>query len=301
MANAKPILVVGAGGHFGRYVAPELIARGAQVRAMVHHDRAEAVARDTGITDIARADLRDDAAVREALRGVGGVFYIPPKFLPDETEIGVRLVTLAKEAGVERFVLSGVMYPFITDMCNHCAKLPVELALIKSGLVFTILHPTNLMQSTGVFFWDKVLETGEYVEPWARDKKSGYVDYRDVAEVAAMAFTEDSLQNGVFDLSAAGTISRDDIVEMMSKALGRTITTRNQPIDAWNAENMPDDPALRDAFAGIDRFYSQYGFPGGNDLVLRTILGREPRTMAAYISELVAQSVGKHSISAKAV
>lgn len=290
MVKDKPILVIGAGGHFGRYIAPELLARGAQVRAMVHHDRAEAVARATGVTDIARADLRDEAAVREALRGVGGVFYIPPKFLSDEAELGVRLVELSKEVGIEHFVLSGVMYPFITDMCNHCSKLPVELALIKSGLTFTILHPTNLMQSTGVFFWDKVLATGEYIEPWARDKKSGYVDYRDVAEVAARAFTKEGLENGVFDLSAPGTVSRDDIVAMMSQSLGRKITTRNQPIDEWNAENMPEDPALRDAFAGIDRFYTSYGFPGGNDLVLRTILGREPRSMKDYIDELVSQS-----------
>lgn len=298
MSKDKPILVVGAGGHFGRYVAPELLKRGADVRAMVHHDRAEAVARATGVTDITRADLRDEAAVRRALEGVGGVFYIPPKFLPDEPEIGVRLVQLAAEAGVERFVFSGVIYPFITDMDNHRHKLPVMLALIKSGMAFTILLPTNLMQSTGVFFWDKVLATGEYVEPWAQDKKSGYVDYRDVAEVAAKALTEDGLQYGVFDLSSSDMVSREDIVALMSAALGRTITTRTQPIDEWNAENMPPDPMLRDAFAGIDRFYSRYGFPGGNDLVLRAILGRPPRTMASYIAELVEESVAKGDVAA---
>jgi uncharacterized protein YbjT (DUF2867 family) len=291
MSFDKKILVVGAGGLFGRYVAPELIARSAKVRGLVHHDRAEAVARSTGITDIARADLRDEEAVRRALEGIGGVFYIPPKFLPDEAEMGVRLVELAAEAGVERFVLSGVMHPFITDMHNHHAKLPVELALIKSGMAFTILLPANLMQSTGAFFWTKVLETGEYIEPWAQDKKSCYVDYRDVAEVAAKALTEDGLQYGVFELTAAGVISREDIIAMMTEALGRRITTRTQPIDQWNEENMPPDPVLRNAFSDIDKFYSRYGFPGGNDLVLRTILGRPPRTMTAYIDELASQSL----------
>jgi uncharacterized protein YbjT (DUF2867 family) len=292
MLFRETILVVGAGGVFGRYVAPELIARSARVRGLVHHDRAEAVARSTGITDIARADLRDEKAVRRALEGVGGVFYIPPKFLPDEAEIGVRLVELAAIAGVERFVFSGVMYPFITDMHNHHAKLPVELALVKSGMAFTILLPTNLMQSTEAFFWKKVLATGEYIEPWAQNKKSCYVDYRDVAEVAAKALTEDGLQFGVFDLTAAGMISREDIVVMMTEALGRRITTRTQSIDEWNEENMPPDPVLRSAFSDIDRFYSRYGFPGGNDLVLRTILGRQPRTMRAYIGELAARSLG---------
>lgn len=292
MSLEKTILVVGAGGLFGRYVAPELLARSARVRGMVHHDRAEAVARSTGVTEVARADLRDEKAVRRALEGVWGVFYIPPKFLPDEAEIGVRLVDLAAEAGVERFVFSGVMYPFIADMHNHYAKLPVELALVKSGMTFTILLPTNLMQSTEAFFWKKALDTGEYVEPWAQDKKSCYVDYRDVAEVAAKALTEDGLQFGVFDLSAAGVISREDIVAMMSEALGRPITTRTQSIDEWNEENMPPDPVLRAAFTDIDRFYSRYGFPGGNDLVLRTILRRSPRSMKDYIGELAAKSLG---------
>ena len=54
---------------------------------------------------------------------------------------------------------------------------------------------------------------------------------------------------------------------------------------------MPLDPVLRNAFSDIDKFYSRYGFPGGNDLVLRTILGRPPRTMEAYIDELASQSL----------
>jgi hypothetical protein len=32
--------------------------------------------------------------------------------------------------------------------------------------------------------------------------------------------------------------------------------------------------------------YDQHGFPGGNALILRTILGREPRTLWQYIYEL---------------
>lgn len=290
MPFREPILAFGAGGLFGRYVAAELVARGAKVRGMVHHAAGEAVARASGVDDVVSADLRDVAALREALAGMGGVFYIPPKFLSDEEEVGVQFVRLAAEAGVRRFVLSGVMHPFLTDMHNHRAKLPVQEALIKSGLTYTILQPTNLMQSTGAFFWHKVLATGEYVEPWAQDKKLSYVDYRDVAEVAAKALTEDGLENGVYELSAAGVISREDIAAMMSEALGRTITPRTQSVDEWNAENMPPNQALRAAFTDIDAFYSRYGFPGGNDLVLRTILGRQPRTMDSYIAELVASS-----------
>jgi hypothetical protein len=32
--------------------------------------------------------------------------------------------------------------------------------------------------------------------------------------------------------------------------------------------------------------YDQHGFAGGNVLILRSILGREPRALRAYIEEL---------------
>jgi uncharacterized protein YbjT (DUF2867 family) len=287
----KPIVVFGAGGLFGRYVSPELAKRGAHVRGVVHHEAGEAVARAMGVNDVVYADLRDEAALKKALDGAGGVYYMPPKFLPDEEDIGIRLVQLAKSAGVERFVLSGVMHPYLTELHNHRAKLPVARELVISGLDFTILLPTSFMQSIGAFFWDKVLATGGYVEPWAQDQQVSWVDYRDVAEVAARALTEPGLGHALFELAASGTYSREDVCELMGEALGREIEPRSQPFDEWFAENMPPDPDLRESFQNIDTFYSKYGFPGDNSLVLRTILGREPRTMRGYIEELVAESL----------
>lgn len=35
--------------------------------------------------------------------------------------------------------------------------------------------------------------------------------------------------------------------------------------------------------------YDQYGFPGGNALVLRAILGREPRTLQEYTQALASR------------
>lgn len=157
---------------------------------------------------------------------------------------------------------------------------------------YTIIQPNNMMQSIGVFFWnkEKVLETGEYIEPWAHDKKLAWVDTRDVAEVAAMALTEDRFDYGIFELSAPGTYSREDLIKLMSERLGRTITTRTIPIEEWDGGKIVLDPVLYEAFATCERYYSRYGFPGGNDLILRTILGRAPRTIPEYIAELVTGS-----------
>ncbi len=282
------VLIIGAGGLFGRHIAPLVLARGGKVRGLVRHADGAAVAREAGVEDIVTADLHDEAALRDILREVSGVFYLPPKFLPDEAAVGVRLVELAAQAGVGRFVLSGVIHPFLTGMVNHCSKLPVQEALVKSGMCYTMLQPTNFMQSIGEFFWPAVLATGEYVIPGNADRQMCWVDYRDVAEVAAIALTSDELAWGVFELSAAGMVTREDIGRMMSKVLGRTVGTRRMSVDEWVEQNTPPHPVLRAGFRGIGEFYGQYGLAGGNDLVLHTILGRPPRTLEAYIAALPA-------------
>lgn len=38
--------------------------------------------------------------------------------------------------------------------------------------------------------------------------------------------------------------------------------------------------------------YDEHGFPGGNALVLRAILGREPRTLEQYFRDLADGAAG---------
>jgi hypothetical protein len=46
------------------------------------------------------------------------------------------------------------------------------------------------------------LETGAVVAPWTEHSKMTHVDYRDLAEVAALAFVDLRLSRGTFELAA---------------------------------------------------------------------------------------------------
>ena len=46
-----------------------------------------------------------------------------------------------------------------------------------------------------------------FAMPYAKDSAMTFVDYRDVAEAAAIAFATDELVNGTFELGAATTCS----------------------------------------------------------------------------------------------
>lgn len=63
------------------------------------------------------------------------------------------------------------------------------------------------------------------------------MDYRDVAEVAAIALTEGRLLYGTFELSAEGALNRYDVAALISEVLGRPVTAKKvDPPPSKNGE-----------------------------------------------------------------
>jgi uncharacterized protein YbjT (DUF2867 family) len=138
--------MVGATGRYAQFVLAELVQRGVGVRALVRSEQPAEVALRNGASEVTFGDLNEPESLAAAVTGVEGVFHIGPAFVEDEATIGVAMVDAARQAGVRKFVYSGVIHPVITAMDNHAAKLPVEEALYISGLDFTVLQPAVFMQ-----------------------------------------------------------------------------------------------------------------------------------------------------------
>ena len=66
--------------------------------------------------------------------------------------------------------------------------------------------------------------------------------------------------------------------------LGRAIVVAQTPVDLFVSQ-LPQGP-VRDGMMRMMAHYDRYGFVGGNALVLRSILWREPRCLANYLSGL---------------
>jgi len=278
--------MVGATGRNAGAVLPELRKRGVAVRALVRSEEKAGIARRRGADSTVIADLSDPAGLRAGLAGVDGVFHVGPAFAPREAEWGVRMVEAAKSAGAGKFVFSGVIHPAISAMVNHAAKQPVEEALYGSGMDFTVLQPAMFMQNLSVL-WPDVLATGKLAMPYSVSVKTCWVDYRDVAEVAALAFTDDRLSHGTFELCSPGMVDRVQLAAMIGEELGQTIDAERIPLAEW-ASRLPEG-YLRDGLTRMMAHYDEHGFPGGNALVLRAILGREPRSLRDYFHELATQ------------
>jgi uncharacterized protein YbjT (DUF2867 family) len=281
------VLMVGATGQHARWVLRALLDRGVSVRALVRNDERAKVARDNGADETVVGDLTEPASLAAAVAGVDGVFHIGPAHSANEAEMGLAMVDAAKAGGVRKFVFSGVIHPSISAMTNHAAaKLPVEDALYSSELDFTVLQPARFMQNFARSFRD-VVEHGRLAQPYSPTVKMCSVDYRDVAEVAALALTSDELSYGTFELCAPGNQDSHDVAAILSEVLGRRITAVQIPLDEF-ALQLPGGP-FRDGMARMMAHYDRHGLPGGNPLVLRAILGREPRTLTDYFRELASR------------
>lgn len=276
------VLMIGASGSYAGLVLPELVRRGVHVRALVRDQDESAGVLNRGAAETVVGDLGKPAGLRDAAEGMDGVFHIGPAFAPGESQMGIAMVEAAKAAGVRRFCLSSVYHPSLS-LDNHAAKRPVEEAVYDSGLEFTVLQPAMFMQTLAEG-WGGVVAAGTMTGPYSATAKVCYVDYRDVAEVAARALTEDALTGGTFELCAPGMVDRVQVAALASQALGRTIEATVTAV-----EDLPIPPGpTRDGLARMAASYDAHGFAGGNALVLRAVLGREPRTLEQYIHELAA-------------
>lgn len=288
MSGSKTkVLVVGAAGRFAGLVVPALAGRGVSVRGLVRDEKQGEQARRNGAAEVAIGDLRNRASIDAALRGVDAAFYIAPVYQKDEAQMGLPFVAAAKAAGVRRIVFSSAIHPVIGKLQNHIQKVPVEEAVVESGMEFTILNPTVFYQNL-VATWPSVVKAGTFAEPFSASARISRVDYRDVAEVAAIAFAEDRLLNGTFELCADGGLDRSEVAAVMGEVLGRPIQATAPDFRTWVAQaKLPYDEYQTEELKAMYDYYDRYGLVG-NALTLRAILGREPRSMRQFFADLVA-------------
>ena len=273
--------MVAATGRYGHLVLEQLLERGAWVRALVRSPERADAARRRGAHEAVVADLTHPDTLPPAVSGMDGIFHLGPGLHPKEAEMGTALVAAARAAQVPKFVFSGVIHPSISALSNHAAKLPVEDALYASGMNFTVLQPSRFMQTISDYW---LTERNQLALPYSVTSKMSWVDYRDVAEVAATAMTSDQLSTGTFELSSPGTFTGVQTATLLGEIAGKPITAVHTRASD-SAQQLPEP--RRAAFLQMMAYYDRVGLPSGNAEVLATVLGRKPRTLQAFLREMV--------------
>ena len=181
------LLVTGATGTTGMEVLRALKARGVEARGLVRDETKAHHLRDLGF-EPTTGDLGDPRTLGPALEGVEKAYLVSP-IGPMQSEFEQAFLETAKEAGIKHIVklsVIGASPEAPLRFARTHAK--VEHALKESGVAWTLLRPTGFMQNT--LTWGPRVLDGTFYSP-VPDAAFSIVDARDVAEVAAVALTEE--------------------------------------------------------------------------------------------------------------
>lgn len=265
------ILVAGAAGNVGGELVRVLADAGEPVRGLVRDGREDAL--PAGV-EAATGDLNQPASLREALRGVSGVFL-----LPGYQEMPGVLAEIER-SGAQHVVLLSGSSAADRDMSNAITRYMVasEDAVRRSGTAWTILRPSGF--ASNALQWVPQLKAGDVVRAPFGGVRVAVIDPYDIAAVAAKALTSGD-HGHVYRLTGPRALLPADRVRVLGTVLGRDLRFETQPDAEARAEMSAAMPAEY-----VDAFFSFYGDGTLDESVVlptvQDVTGAPPRTFEQW-------------------
>ena len=218
MQNLSPILVIAATGKTGRRVADRLEAQGLPVRR----------ASRSGATRFTPFDWDDRATWGAALEGVRAAYivYSPDLAVPAAPAAITAFTELAKAKGVRRLVLLSGRGEEEAERCERIVQ--------ESGLEWTIVRASWFAQNFDEGEFHELVLAGEVTLP-AGDVLEPFIDIDDLADVVALALTEDGHAGEVYEVTGPRLMTFADAIADIAEATGREVRYVTIPGDAFQA------------------------------------------------------------------
>ena len=241
---AGPILVTGAAGRvggIGRTVTELLLRQGKAVRAMVRteDERAQEL-RNMG-AEVVVGDLLDLDSMHQVIAGCE-TMYFGMSVSDSHLAATVNTAAVAKHHGVKAFINMSQMtvaQMSITETTpSKQQKLHwlAEQALDWSGLPVVHVRPTVLLEGFFLIFTsDSVKDSNQIRLPFGEGKTSP-VAVEDVARVVTALLINPQPHIGrIYHLTGSQSENMHFYAQEYSKALGRTITFQDIPVEQWQS------------------------------------------------------------------
>jgi uncharacterized protein YbjT (DUF2867 family) len=267
------ILVAGSTGVLGMEICRRLRERGATTRALVRStsDQARvAQLRQLGC-EIAVGDVKDRASLDAACRNVGTVITTVTaittakpgdSFEATDGNGTMTLVDAAKNAGVKHFLFVSFDTKGVPDAPLVKAKADAEQHLKRSGMQYTILHPSLFMESWlgPMLFADPAAATARvYGEGTTRFH---YVTVADVAEVTVQCLENPAARNATIPFGAPDAVSQQDAVKAFEQAFRKSFSVTSVPEAALTEQYQTAPDPFNKSFAALMLAVARGSVPG---------------------------------------
>ncbi len=241
------ILVVGATGYLGGMITQRLLASGQGVRILVRSGSKYGPLVEAGAEPVT-GDLQDRPSLDAACSGIATVIatagtrtldYDAGVMAGDLRGYG-NLIGAARDAGIGHFIFTSALGADAASAIPYiAAKGQIEARLRDSGLAYTILQPSFLMDFWFMSFVYGPVMNGQSV--WAlgdgRDAHSP-VAAQDVAAFAVAAAENADAKNRVIRIGGPQPLSLRDAARIAEHLLGKPVTVRSftpdEPPAGWS-------------------------------------------------------------------
>lgn len=243
-------------------ICRRLRQRNREVRALVRATSApEKVAelRKRGC-EIAVGDLKDRKSLDAACRGVAAVVTTvtaittakPGDSFEATDEAGtIQLIDAARAQGADHFIFVSFDTKDMPDAPLVKAKARAEEHLKRSGLTFTILHPSLFMES-----WLGPMLFGDPAAGTVRvygdgNKRFHYVTVADVAEVCVQCIDNPAAHNATIPFGGPQALSQREAVQAFERAFGKSFTVTEMPESALAEQHRTAGDPFNKTFSAL--------------------------------------------------
>ena len=260
----KRVLVTGATGNVGAEVVRALATRGLPVRAV----------------DI---DFEDASTWGDALEGCASLFLVRPPAVEHMESTILPFVDVALASGIGHVVFLSVLGAETNNNVPHHA---IERYLVEKNASYTLLRPGFFTQNLGRAYRADIAEDGRLFLPAGRGRVA-FVDVRDVAEIAALVFANpDAHRGAAYTCTGAESLSFEETARVMSDVTHRAIRYESTSVGNYvrhlHVRGMPLAQISVQTVLHVGLCSGQLDII---DSTLAELLGRAPRTLAAYVRE----------------
>jgi uncharacterized protein YbjT (DUF2867 family) len=276
------ILVTGATGNVGFYVVEELIKREIKVKAAVTNlDKGMKVFSNMNVETV-KLDFLKKETYAKALEDVTEIFLMRPPQLAKPKEDILPFLEEAKKMGVKHIVFVSLLGVEKNPVVPHRK---IEDFIRKLGFNYTFLRPSFFMQNLNTTHRDDVLLRDELYMPVGKAKTS-FIDTRDIAEVAAVCFTEKGHLNKNYTLTGSKAITYYEAALIMSDVLNRRITYKNPRILEFRRKLI--ERGTKKEFANVITLLylmTKLGTAKNVTDTVEKLLKRKPITFREYVED----------------
>lgn len=279
--SSNLILVTGATGKLGRILTSTLTADGLAVRVLTRRpDAARDLFGDS--VEIVEGDFAKPETLPAAVAGVSRALLLSPISEHMAAE-QIALIDAAKAAAVTRIVkISGSDWTVGTSFSGDAHK-EIEDHLAVSGLEYVAIRPNAWLQ---VALNATVEQIGRGEPLYARhgNARVGYVDVRDIADVAINQLLAHAITPGPLVITGPDALTLSDIAAIATRVGGKPVSITTTPPAPLHSHGDGFEAKVVQQFFQVISKGGAAGLTG----TVSAVLGRPPRSVEAFLIERLA-------------